>query len=309
MAHIYGFNYNRWIIFHVASIALIKVNAQSHPPPSPNESQSNQGPSSRSTVFAVLVTLFFLIGLLSVYIRHCLRSNPGSPGFFRRGAEHGCSRLSGLDDAVIESFPVFAYSSIKESKMGSGDLECAICLSELEEKETVRLLPICNHLFHVDCVDAWLHSHVTCPVCRSDLTAKSDKTNTRSPIRDHVAIYIDPTEDSAVSHQRRPRSEIAGKFPRSNSTGHSMGRLSEDTEKFTLRLSDDVKMQIMAAKGRRLKRTRSFDGNMTAAGSSYTIGSGEKSDPVNWVERWGLFVSKSNSDSVKSQKSNGESLK
>ncbi|BAS78647.1 Os02g0475101, partial [Oryza sativa Japonica Group] len=33
--------------------------------------------------------------------------------------------------------------------------------------EKVRVLPRCNHGFHVRCVDAWLVSHGSCPTCRS----------------------------------------------------------------------------------------------------------------------------------------------
>ncbi|KAF0934475.1 hypothetical protein E2562_025552 [Oryza meyeriana var. granulata] len=32
--------------------------------------------------------------------------------------------------------------------------------------DTVRQLPTCRHLFHVGCIDMWLHSHRTCPMCR-----------------------------------------------------------------------------------------------------------------------------------------------
>lgn len=329
MTRVEDLNPHRWIMFHVAFILQIKANDAQSLSPSPYDLQSSQTPS-KTTVFAVLVTVFFSIGLLSVYIRHCTRPNPeNSTRYFRRRANDGCSRRGGLDNAVVESFPVFAYSSVKESKIGSNDLECAICLNELEDRETVRLLPICNHLFHIDCIDAWLYSHATCPVCRSNLTAKSEKNGEEddgvlisddAAMRDHVVIDIE-TVEAAKSHHRRLSSEIAGKFPRSNSTGHSIDRLSDETERFTLRLPDDVKRRIMAVKGRRLKRTRSFDFDLTAEGSekycrsgeesSYTVGSGGIVDRFNWPNRWSLtlFVSKSNSGSVRSQKSNGESLK
>lgn len=322
MTRVECFNPHRWIILHVAIIIQSKANAQSFSP-SPPDLQTGHTPS-KTTVFAVLVTLFFLTGLLSVYIRHCARSNPdSSTRYFRNRANDGSSRRGGLDNAVVESFPVFAYSSVKESKIGSKDLECAICLNELEDHETVRLLPICNHLFHIDCIDTWLYSHATCPVCRSNLTAKSNKPGDEddgvplAAMRDHVVVDIE-TVEVAKSHHRRLSSEISGKFPRSNSTGHSMDRFSDGTERFTLRLPDDVKMRLMAVKGRRLKRTRSFDVDLTAEHycrsgeeSSNTIGSGAKSGRVNWPDRWGLtlFVSKSNSGSVRSQKSNGEPLK
>lgn len=45
--------------------------------------------------------------------------------------------------------------------------ECSICLSEFEEKEFVKVIPFCKHGFHPTCIDTWLSSHVSCPLCRS----------------------------------------------------------------------------------------------------------------------------------------------
>ncbi|CAH8382194.1 unnamed protein product [Eruca vesicaria subsp. sativa] len=269
MTRVQGF----WIIFHLITVFHV-ANAQMLAPPSQNELQPGQTPP-KNKVIGVLVTAFFFFGLLSVFVRNCRQANPeNSP----RRAYDGVSRWGGLDDAVVESFPVFAYSTVKESKIGSGDLECAICLNELEDRETVRLLPVCNHLFHVDCIDAWLYSHATCPVCRSKLTAKPVKTG--YPVSDHVVIDItgdSETVEEAKSHHRRSSSEIVGKFPRSNSTGHSMGRLGDGTERFTLRLPEEVRRRILAAeKGRRLKRARSFDADLMDSG--YVVSRVGKSD-------------------------------
>ncbi|CAN1171725.1 RING-H2 finger protein ATL57, partial [Linum perenne] len=46
-------------------------------------------------------------------------------------------------------------------------VECVICLGEFEEGERVKVIPFCGHVFHVECVDTWLLSHVSCPLCRS----------------------------------------------------------------------------------------------------------------------------------------------
>ncbi|GLJ09585.1 hypothetical protein SUGI_0112380 [Cryptomeria japonica] len=65
---------------------------------------------------------------------------------------------------VAESFPVFVYESENYSERG---FECAVCLCEFEEREKGRTLPACKHSFHVDCIDKWLNSHSTCPICRA----------------------------------------------------------------------------------------------------------------------------------------------
>ncbi|XP_004958320.2 E3 ubiquitin-protein ligase EL5 [Setaria italica] len=44
--------------------------------------------------------------------------------------------------------------------------DCAVCITELKAGDTARVLPRCGHGFHVDCVDMWLRSHSTCPLCR-----------------------------------------------------------------------------------------------------------------------------------------------
>ncbi|KAJ7553329.1 hypothetical protein O6H91_06G093400 [Diphasiastrum complanatum] len=68
----------------------------------------------------------------------------------------------GLDKAVFESLPTFIYSW---GLMNKG-VDCAVCLCEFEEKESGRLLPMCNHMFHTECIGMWFKSHSTCPLCR-----------------------------------------------------------------------------------------------------------------------------------------------
>ncbi|XP_076893940.1 RING-H2 finger protein ATL2-like [Bidens hawaiensis] len=74
----------------------------------------------------------------------------------------------GLPIAIISSLPLFVYnfSSIEDRNHG---LECAICLCVFEDEEIGRKLPACGHAFHVECIDMWLQSHSTCPICRATI--------------------------------------------------------------------------------------------------------------------------------------------
>uniref|UniRef100_A0ACD5WYP0 Uncharacterized protein n=1 Tax=Avena sativa TaxID=4498 RepID=A0ACD5WYP0_AVESA len=87
----------------------------------------------------------------------------------------------GLTDAVISALPTFAYGNPAaiDTGAGAGDdgprgscaqLLCAVCLEDVHEGEMVRQLPPCRHLFHVDCIDLWLRTHRTCPLCRCELS-------------------------------------------------------------------------------------------------------------------------------------------
>ncbi|TKY64189.1 RING-H2 finger protein ATL3 [Spatholobus suberectus] len=82
----------------------------------------------------------------------------------------------GLDPSVLRSLPVLVFQP-EDFKEG---LECAVCLSEIVQGEKARLLPKCNHGFHVDCIDMWFHSHSTCPLCRNPVAFEPSKESTPS---------------------------------------------------------------------------------------------------------------------------------
>mmetsp|Transcript_18195 Transcript_18195/g.50964 ORF Transcript_18195/g.50964 Transcript_18195/m.50964 type:complete len:235 (+) Transcript_18195:1301-2005(+) len=46
-------------------------------------------------------------------------------------------------------------------------MHCSVCLGEYEEGDVLRALLPCEHAFHAECIDPWLSSRDTCPLCRS----------------------------------------------------------------------------------------------------------------------------------------------
>lgn len=52
--------------------------------------------------------------------------------------------------------------------LGNSDMSCVICLENYEKKTITRKL-ICNHTFHITCIETWLSNATTCPICRFDL--------------------------------------------------------------------------------------------------------------------------------------------
>ncbi|CAO3619896.1 unnamed protein product [Cunninghamella echinulata] len=70
----------------------------------------------------------------------------------------------------------------KKEKMKENDhhSECAICLEDYVDDETLRVLP-CKHEFHAHCVDAWLTGHKKfCPVCKNDVCR--NEANEHTPL-------------------------------------------------------------------------------------------------------------------------------
>ncbi|RCV44426.1 hypothetical protein SETIT_9G373200v2 [Setaria italica] len=66
----------------------------------------------------------------------------------------------GMDEAAIAALPR------REVAAGDPPPDCAVCIAEVAAGEAARVLPRCGHAFHVECVDMWLRSHSTCPLCR-----------------------------------------------------------------------------------------------------------------------------------------------
>ena len=78
------------------------------------------------------------------------------------GPTRGASPTAGV--------PSFTYNQeVWHNVTGGGDeaATCSVCLGAFQAGETVRLLPLCLHLYHVECIDPWLEAHSTCPLCRS----------------------------------------------------------------------------------------------------------------------------------------------
>ncbi|KAJ0092571.1 hypothetical protein Patl1_25147 [Pistacia atlantica] len=97
----------------------------------------------------------------------------------------------GLDESVIRSLPIFQYSKgVNSKELGERNFcECAVCLSEFQEDEKLRIIPNCSHVFHIDCIDVWLQSNANCPLCRTSISP-----TTRFPIERIIAPSSTPQD-------------------------------------------------------------------------------------------------------------------
>ncbi|KAI3461354.1 hypothetical protein Pfo_018017 [Paulownia fortunei] len=123
--------------------------------------------SSMALTILVLLTALFFMGFFSVYIRRFTAAedpSPPSPASVSRRPPPPPNHKRGLDPSAVNSLPLVAYGKAARHQMID---DCPICLSEFQERETVKLIPYCGHVFHSRCIDTWLSLHVTCPLCRS----------------------------------------------------------------------------------------------------------------------------------------------
>ncbi|XP_065872479.1 RING-H2 finger protein ATL74-like [Euphorbia lathyris] len=118
---------------------------------------------------ALLCALICALGLNSI-VRCALRC---SRRFAFENPNEAAARLAatGLKKTTLRRIPVVIYG-VSGIRILATD--CAICLGEFSDGEKVRVLPKCNHGFHVRCIDTWLGSHSSCPTCRHSLLEQTD---------------------------------------------------------------------------------------------------------------------------------------
>ncbi|XP_061403496.1 E3 ubiquitin-protein ligase RNFT1-like isoform X2 [Lethenteron reissneri] len=69
--------------------------------------------------------------------------------------------------AGVNTTGCVASPTTPSATLKSVDTECVVCLSDIETRQSLRVLP-CSHEFHATCVDEWLKINPTCPICRAD---------------------------------------------------------------------------------------------------------------------------------------------
>ncbi|XP_010555763.1 PREDICTED: RING-H2 finger protein ATL34-like [Tarenaya hassleriana] len=274
-----------------------------------NVSPYNETRSHIPAIVLGMLTISLIISMLAFCFcyKFCLSPpatddiEPGG-GWPRRTAGRG-----GLDTEVIESFPAFRYSEVKGLKIGKGGEECAVCLNEFQDSENLRLMPPCSHVFHAECVDVWLSSRPTCPVCRANLYPKSGESfpypfvdpdtdpetgiTGRSDLESPDVHLIDSI--TWIGRNRPPRSRSTGLsgwrisdmiFPRSHSTGHSLVQLGENLDRFTLQLPEEIRRQLIRLNRMALPEVRSSrrgyrSGSVRSERSAFGYGKRNNSQP------------------------------
>ncbi|CAN6276646.1 unnamed protein product [Urochloa humidicola] len=88
---------------------------------------------------------------------------------------------TGLEPLVIAAIPTMKYDC--EAFQSKDDAQCSICLGEYKEKEILRIIPTCQHNFHLACLDLWLQKQTTCPICRVSLKELQAAMSSASSIR------------------------------------------------------------------------------------------------------------------------------
>ncbi|KAL3532009.1 hypothetical protein ACH5RR_005530 [Cinchona calisaya] len=119
----------------------------------------------------VLSTCIALVVYRFIIVKYCMSGT----SIDATAAQSAPILSMGVDEKLLKTIPIIAYSTESDSNLFCVDqAECVVCLGELEHGEMVRLLPNCNHAFHVQCIDEWFLAHTSCPICRSPILSDAE---------------------------------------------------------------------------------------------------------------------------------------
>ncbi|WOG82208.1 hypothetical protein DCAR_0101370 [Daucus carota subsp. sativus] len=190
-------------LYQQQSAATPPVSGNAHVASEPYPGDNNFDANVVMVLSVLLCALICSLGLNSI-VRCALRC---SRLVASESSESSSARLAntGIKKKALKTFPVVNYTA--DLKLPGLDAECVICLSEFATGERVKVLPKCNHGFHIRCIDRWLNSHSSCPTCRQCLIQTCQKIvgcsmpSAPQPIPPHqenVTIRIAPLEPEGV---------------------------------------------------------------------------------------------------------------
>ena len=77
------------------------------------------------------------------------------------------SRENPTDAAIVSELPETKIDDIK--KLDKDKQNCVICMEDFKNGDKSTNLP-CLHMFHTNCIQSWLKTQNTCPICKFKLT-------------------------------------------------------------------------------------------------------------------------------------------
>lgn len=211
-------------------------------------------PTLWAFLLIVLAIVLLIIGLTSLSMHYYQRRNRRALERRIRSGEVdletlGIKRLRVPQEAV-NSLPTFTYVPTESKSMDTNEYmgsssqapagsaappsstpdhtlwvqpTCPICLEDFIPRETtVRSLP-CHHIYHPACIDPFLLDNSSlCPVCKAQVVAQEQNTNT-----------FEPVTNAMVRYERRARRMRQAREMRRTQTGRVGTPGGENSGRFT----------------------------------------------------------------------------
>ncbi|KAJ3686293.1 hypothetical protein LUZ61_015457 [Rhynchospora tenuis] len=151
--------------------SLVESSLSSQAPSVPDTQTQSSSYDINATAGLIIGIVFFICIILNFILRLFLATKYNQRLQRQASAVTSAKPKLGLSPEEISLLPKYVYQPSAqedhEDEPNSSALDCAVCINELVEGEMVRVLPTCNHFFHVECIDRWLSAHSSCPLCRA----------------------------------------------------------------------------------------------------------------------------------------------
>jgi E3 ubiquitin-protein ligase RNF13/E3 ubiquitin-protein ligase RNF167 len=121
-------------------------------------------------------------------------------------AQHSEQDVESADNPPTAEAPSTSHvnSNDEDPPWFDAQVECAICLSEFEIGDRVRVLP-CRHIFHMEEVDGWLiQRKKLCPVCKADVTHPTSNRVRNSVEEDNNTTSPAQSRSISLATERTP---------------------------------------------------------------------------------------------------------
>ncbi|XP_004710053.1 E3 ubiquitin-protein ligase RNF133-like [Echinops telfairi] len=113
-----------------------------------------------------------------------------------------------------------AFGQLQLRVLKEGDEEitpngdnCVICFEPYKADDIVRILT-CKHFFHKDCIDPWILSHGTCPMCKCDiLKALGIQLDAEYALELLQEIMLEDLNDSESANDQETNNEVLSATP------------------------------------------------------------------------------------------------
>ncbi|CAO2834425.1 unnamed protein product [Amaranthus hypochondriacus] len=137
----------------------------------------------------IVFTLIILFLFYFFYLRRhsvdwsSLRMRASNAAAAAGSEDVGVKKEVGLKKEFREMLPIIVF---KES-FSVRDSQCSVCLGDYQAEDKLQQIPGCGHTFHQNCIDHWLTTHTTCPLCRLSLISSSKSSPASEPDSDNQA--------------------------------------------------------------------------------------------------------------------------
>lgn len=166
-------------------------------------SQALQMKLYQAFIFSIPI-LFSIILFLLFYLFYLKRTFSNTNSSSSASIHHSRTSTS-QDSSTHHQFSEMGSKINLEDKLSvilfdedlyTKDSMCCVCLGEFEMNEKLHQIPSCQHVFHGDCIRNWLHSNITCPLCRCSVVSAANDSHREPLVVTEPATMINVSSDS-----------------------------------------------------------------------------------------------------------------